>query len=522
MIPDDESAVNSRSPSETRCPICGGDKFLDSRSLWPELIAIWELSPEEVAYIDRQQGRKCASCGASWRSQALAAAMLAEFHYHGLLKEFVGTAEAQALHVLEINRAGELTPWLAQLALHQLTEFPEVDMQRLPFADGEFDLVVHSDTLEHVPDPLAGLRECRRVLRPGGRCFYTIPMIVGRMTRSCADRPPSFHGGPSNPLDCRVHTEFGADAWLWPVRAGFDRCTMHTWDDPAAFALAAQTAKTPLAGTPSARAASALRPNLTRERVRLRIHQYALASQVAIGRDVVDLAWDQGSGSALLAAAAKSLAGFAVIPATDSVASTSYRPMGGRTVPLPDAAVDMVVCLETLDRLPDPAPLLAEIRRLLRPDGLAFLSITVADSPASSNLTQQRFLELLNERFPHVSWSLQRLWNGSIVVPQGPHGHTASMQTMIGDGQNCQIASGLAQPNAVLAVVALAPPQAALPWGLFAYAQDVSPYQRQLDDLRSQLESVLTSRSWKLTAPLRQLTEFLRPAESSRQQTALP
>lgn len=42
------------------------------------------------------------------------------------------------------------------------------DAERLPYPDGTFDLVVARGALHHVPDPLAGMREMRRVLRAGG------------------------------------------------------------------------------------------------------------------------------------------------------------------------------------------------------------------------------------------------------------------------------------------------------------------------------------------------------------------
>jgi SAM-dependent methyltransferase len=43
-------------------------------------------------------------------------------------------------------------------------------LDRLAFGDGEFDLVVSLDVIQHVPEAAvdAGLRELRRVLRPGG------------------------------------------------------------------------------------------------------------------------------------------------------------------------------------------------------------------------------------------------------------------------------------------------------------------------------------------------------------------
>lgn len=49
------------------------------------------------------------------------------------------------------------------------------DAGRLPFEDGEFDLVVSFEVIEHVPDEKAALREIFRVLKPGGQFFFTIP-----------------------------------------------------------------------------------------------------------------------------------------------------------------------------------------------------------------------------------------------------------------------------------------------------------------------------------------------------------
>ena len=45
----------------------------------------------------------------------------------------------------------------------------------LPFAHAEFDVIWCSEVIEHVPDALGLLQECRRVLRPGGRVILTTP-----------------------------------------------------------------------------------------------------------------------------------------------------------------------------------------------------------------------------------------------------------------------------------------------------------------------------------------------------------
>ncbi|WGL52944.1 demethylmenaquinone methyltransferase [Nocardioides sp. BP30] len=56
--------------------------------------------------------------------------------------------------------------------------FTAGDGTRLPFADGTFDAVTISFGLRNIVDPVAGLRELRRVTRPGGRlvvCEFSHP-----------------------------------------------------------------------------------------------------------------------------------------------------------------------------------------------------------------------------------------------------------------------------------------------------------------------------------------------------------
>lgn len=49
------------------------------------------------------------------------------------------------------------------------------DATNLPFGDNEFDYVVCSEVLEHLPDDAAAAREIYRVLKPGGRAIITVP-----------------------------------------------------------------------------------------------------------------------------------------------------------------------------------------------------------------------------------------------------------------------------------------------------------------------------------------------------------
>ena len=57
--------------------------------------------------------------------------------------------------------------------------FARTDAQALPFRDGAFDTVFSHAVIEHVADPLAYLREIRRVLKPGGLVFLqTAPYLA--------------------------------------------------------------------------------------------------------------------------------------------------------------------------------------------------------------------------------------------------------------------------------------------------------------------------------------------------------
>ena len=49
---------------------------------------------------------------------------------------------------------------------------------KLPFEAGAFDLVTALDVVEHIDDDVAGLREMRRVLRPGGHILIFVPTFM--------------------------------------------------------------------------------------------------------------------------------------------------------------------------------------------------------------------------------------------------------------------------------------------------------------------------------------------------------
>jgi len=224
------------------CPVCGGHAFIRSPILWDALIREWDLSPAEVEYIDLQQGMSCAECKNNLRSMTLAASIIRAFHYFGTLQELCGRdPRFRGLTMIEINPAGGLTSTLELLPNHKLHAFPEFDMQHMELKDESVDVIVHSDTLEHIPTSRNALRECWRTLKKRGDLFYTVPIIVGRMSKRREGLPPSYHGAPGiDADDLKVQTEYGADFWCEAFEAGFGELTLTSLIFPASVAIHAK------------------------------------------------------------------------------------------------------------------------------------------------------------------------------------------------------------------------------------------------------------------------------------------
>lgn len=86
------------------------------------------------------------------------------FYDAGRVSELVGVEPSLRMHrlVLKRSRAARLP-----------VEIVGITAERLPLADAAFDTVVSTYTLCTIPDPVAALREARRVLAPGGRLLFS-------------------------------------------------------------------------------------------------------------------------------------------------------------------------------------------------------------------------------------------------------------------------------------------------------------------------------------------------------------
>lgn len=165
------------------------------------------------------------------------------------------------------------------------------------------------------------------------------------------------------------------------------------------------------------------------------MHRYAWVTRFCRGRRVLDIACGEGYGSALLAAHADSVMGVdiayeAVLHAREKYAAKGnlqFLQGSATAIPLQSRSVDVVVSFETVEHLPQQSEMLADIRRVLRPDGLLIMSSpnkkVYSDDRNYVNefhvkeLYFEEFDALLREQFPAVTYLGQRLLTGSVVAP---------------------------------------------------------------------------------------------------------
>jgi len=110
------------------------------------------------------------------------------------------------------------------------------DVQQLTYADAAFDLITHTEVLEHVPDDARGLAELRRVMRPGGIMLFTVPLHGGEHTveraRLCGMqiehvRPPVYHTDPlRGGAGILAFRDYGSDILERLRLAGFRAATL--------------------------------------------------------------------------------------------------------------------------------------------------------------------------------------------------------------------------------------------------------------------------------------------------------
>lgn len=219
-----------RHDTHGRCAVCG----TEGRQVRNSWVLARDLRDRYGAALVDRESLFCERCGCSLRVRRIAEVLVGLYgEGAATLAELVREATFRALRVAEINSIGRMHPFLAQAPSLVHVEYPEEDIQALSWADGSFDLVLTSETLEHIPDPRLALRETLRVLRPGGRHVFTVPVDPAVVTtRSRSGLRPEHHGRGGGPFalvtrkaDMLVHTDFGRDLSEVVRSEGFDVAT---------------------------------------------------------------------------------------------------------------------------------------------------------------------------------------------------------------------------------------------------------------------------------------------------------
>ncbi len=120
---------------------------------------IWneEMRAEALALLDIEQGDRVldVGCGTGFGTEGL---LQYTDDVHGL---------DQSVHQME--KAFE------KFGKNDRVRFYRGDAERLPFDDDSFDVIWSSGSIEYWPNPVAALREFRRVVKPGGQVLVVGP-----------------------------------------------------------------------------------------------------------------------------------------------------------------------------------------------------------------------------------------------------------------------------------------------------------------------------------------------------------
>ena len=220
------------------CHACGAvTEFVMSDVVPAELAADWRLTPAMKAAIDRRESAACLACGSTYRRRQLARALVELYGRHGeaSLAALMRSADFRGLRILAVDVDGmpmlDACPNVSRSDyITSLIPSRGLPDHGLPFADASLDLVLASDTIEHVPRYRRVLEEIRRVLIPGGRFVTVQPVMLARktVTRCVLEDggrvrhllPPSYHGRGAD--DSLVFVEFGIEFLDELEAAGLD------------------------------------------------------------------------------------------------------------------------------------------------------------------------------------------------------------------------------------------------------------------------------------------------------------
>ncbi len=450
------------------CVVCGREAsfHFDGGIITPQLKHAWGITEQMVDAFNRRESMRCSVCGSSLRIRRLCSALIQTVSeitgqaYRSFV-ELLANESFRSMRIAEINACGALHDYLKQHPNLSYSEYaPHLprgsehngirceDLQQLTYPDDYFDIILTSDTLEHVPDPDKAWSEIRRTLKPGGYHIFTVPVVPSQpVTRQRARfgkehiehlDEPAYHGGEWGAEDQLVYTDFAMDIADTLNGLGLDTHVLCYEQDATdvAFVFRSQKQETPAAAKQrSSKLESTgerFLPWMEGARIQYEhLHRYAFAARLVKGRKVLDLACGEGYGTYMLAREAEYVAGLDIDEQTVLHAGSRYLRdnlefMQGSMLDIPiegNRQFDVIVCFEGLEHIAEHDRLLSEVKRLLKDDGLFVVSTpnkaVYTDAPDYHNpfhvkeLYVDEFKSLLGRYFTNMLLFGQRVYAGS-------------------------------------------------------------------------------------------------------------
>lgn len=470
------------------CYVCGSRDFsLKSVpiSSIPGLPATWSLNEAEERIYNMREGYCCDKCYSSARIQGLAAC-LSVMSITPNIDGFIKYCNDNNLDVAEINSCANLHEKLSKIKKLKFSEYYDKDEQitnvrnfqdinhedimNLSYPDSSFDLVLHSETLEHINNPEKAMQECIRVLKPGGACVFTTPVLWGRKTKKRfndkgeATKPLSYHGDSNSQYP--VLFEFGSDI------AKILNCDLRCFIfDPETQSYVFVVIKDDLNKTrfyiddletisPELekqlidKEKKALNSNKYRsivnkfmedeivndgERMIPEFHKnnlfytehlqrYNQTRDIVKGKTVLDIASGSGYGTKIISKYAKKVYGVDISHMAVNYARKNYSAKNieymtgsGINIPIGDKSVDVVTTFETIEHIDDYESFIKEIKRVLKPDGLVIISTPNDLEYGEGNhfhiheFEYSELMILINKYFKNTKSYFQSTWRSVLM-----------------------------------------------------------------------------------------------------------
>ena len=165
------------------------------------------------------------------------------------------------------------------------------------------------------------------------------------------------------------------------------------------------------------------------------LHRYAIATEFAGNKNILDIACGEGYGCNLLSQYASHVTGVEIDKITIEKARIKYRSpnisflQGSiENIPCNSSGFDVVICFETLEHTVDHEKALNEIKRVLKPEGV--LVISTPDKYYYSDIRNYKnphhlkelysedFNRLIKKFFNNAEFFSQQFVAGSCIVPK--------------------------------------------------------------------------------------------------------